>query len=70
MDTVLFIFIAFFGIMPFPLLLAVFMSNYIFKCGVEILFTPATYKITAFLKKAENEDYYDYKTDFNPFAVK
>ncbi len=69
-DTILFVGIAFFGALPFSLLLAVFVSNYIFKCGVEILFTPATYKMVGFLKKAENEDYYDYKTDFNPFTVK
>jgi uncharacterized integral membrane protein (TIGR00697 family) len=69
-DTILFVSIAFLGILPFSLLLTVFVSNYIFKCGVEILFTPATYKIVGFLKKTENEDYYDYKTDFNPFTVK
>jgi len=29
-----------------------------------------TYKIVAWLKRAENEDYYDRKTDFNPFSLK
>jgi len=69
-DTVLFIMIAFYGVMSSNLLIAVFISNYIFKCGVEILFTPVTYKIVGFLKKKENEDYYDDKTNFNPFSLK
>jgi len=67
-DTVLFIFIAFFGVLSQNLLLAVFVSNYIFKTGVEIIFTPLTYKIVNFLKKKECEDHYDHTTDFNPFS--
>ena len=42
-------------------------TNYVFKCGVEALMTPVTYRIVKGLKQAENEDYYDYATDFNPF---
>lgn len=70
LDTVLFILIAFWGVLPGGLLLAVFVSNYIFKCGVEILMTPVTYKGVGFLKGREHEDYYDYNTDFNPFALR
>lgn len=70
LDTILFVSIAFAFAMPTNLLLAVFISNYIFKCGVEIIFTPLTYKIVRFLKKRENEDYYDYQTNFNPFTTK
>jgi uncharacterized integral membrane protein (TIGR00697 family) len=44
-------------------------SNYIFKVGVEVLFTPITYAIVGFLKRAEHEDYYDTHTNFNPFAL-
>jgi uncharacterized integral membrane protein (TIGR00697 family) len=69
-DTLLFCTIAFFGIIPNPLLLAVILSNYIFKCLVEVVFTPITYKVVKFLKKKEGVDYYDYKTNFNPFSVK
>ncbi|HRY82588.1 MAG TPA: queuosine precursor transporter [Candidatus Moranbacteria bacterium] len=69
-DTLFFILIAFYGILPNGLLLAVFVSNYIFKCGVEILFTPVTYKVVRFLKKNEEEDYYDYDTNFNPFSLR
>lgn len=69
-DTSLFVLIAFLGILPLSLLIAVIISNYIFKVGVEVLFTPITYKIVGFLKRKENEDYYDYKTNFNPFSAK
>ncbi len=68
-DTMLFVLIAFWGILPSSLLITVIISNYVFKTGVEALFTPVTYKIVKFLKKVENEDYYDYKTDFNPFKL-
>jgi len=69
-DTILFVFIAFWGILPIVLLIPILISNYIFKCGIEILFTPVTYKAVKFLKKREEEDYYDYNTNFNPFLVK
>ncbi|MDZ4384863.1 MAG: queuosine precursor transporter [Candidatus Moranbacteria bacterium] len=68
-DTVLFIFIAFWGVLSTELLIAVFVSNYIFKTAVEIIFTPITYKAIEFLKRKEDEDYYDRSTDFNPFAL-
>ncbi|MCX6785320.1 MAG: queuosine precursor transporter [Candidatus Komeilibacteria bacterium] len=68
LDTILFCLIAFLGVLPTELLIAVIISNYVFKCGVEVIFTPLTYKIVGFLKKAENEDYYDRETKFNPFS--
>ncbi len=69
-DSTLFILIAFFGILPNSLLLTLIISNYLFKTGIEILFTPVTYKVVKFLKVKEAEDYYDYDedTNFNPFA--
>ena len=36
---------------------------------VEIAFLPLTYRIVAWLKRAENEDYFDRNTNFNPFKV-
>lgn len=68
-DSTLFILIAFVGILPSTLLLTLIISNYIFKTLVEILFTPLTYKVIAFLKKKEGEDYYDENTNFNPFKT-
>ncbi|MDQ3707244.1 MAG: queuosine precursor transporter [Chloroflexota bacterium] len=75
-DTLLFVTIAFgvgFALMGFPmegsLFWTIVISNYIFKVGVEVLFTPLTYAIVGFLKRAEREDYYDTHTNFNPFAL-
>ncbi|MEI6580557.1 MAG: queuosine precursor transporter [bacterium] len=68
-DSIIFITIAFWGILPNSLLITLIISNYIFKTGIEILFTPVTYKIINFLKKKENEDYYDINTKFNPFSI-
>jgi uncharacterized integral membrane protein (TIGR00697 family) len=67
-DTLLFVLIAFWGVLPSSLLIAVIISNYVFKVGVEVIMTPVTYQIVGFLKKKENEDYYDFKTNFNPFS--
>jgi uncharacterized integral membrane protein (TIGR00697 family) len=67
-DTAVFLLIAFYGVWPNDLLWTVFVSNYIFKCGVEIAFTPITYQIVNALKRAEREDYFDRDTDFNPLA--
>ena len=71
-DTVLFVLIAFVGASwatP-DLLIAIIISNYIFKVGVEVLFTPVTYAIVGFLKKSEGVDVYDKDTNFNPFRLK
>ena len=69
-DCLLFVIIAFYGLMPNSLLIAILISNYVFKVAVEVIFTPVTYIVVKRLKKSEHEDYYDYHTDFNPFAVR
>ncbi|HEX7344756.1 MAG TPA: queuosine precursor transporter [bacterium] len=68
-DTALFCIIAFVGSISGSLLGAVILSNYIFKVGVEVLATPATYRIVGFLKKREELDTYDTQTRFNPFSL-
>ena len=68
-DSILFIVIAFWGILPNSLLITLVISNYIFKTLIEVIFTPITYKVVNFLKKKENEDYYDTDTNFNPFKL-
>lgn len=69
-DTVVFVFVASaFGVFPWDSFLSITLTNYLFKCGVEILMTPVTYAVVNHLKRVENEDYYDRETNFNPFAV-
>lgn len=58
-DSLIFVLVAFLGVLPSELIIPLIISNYLFKTGVEILFTPITYKVVNFLKKAENEDHYD-----------
>ena len=48
----------------------VMLAQFVTKVGVEVMFTPVTYKIVGWLKKAENEDYYDRDTNFTPFSLK
>jgi hypothetical protein len=39
------------------------------KSAWEVIATPLTYRIVAFLKRVEQEDYYDRNTDFTPFSL-
>ena len=70
LDTLSFILIAtLFGVFPWELFWTLLLCNYLYKVGIEVLFTPVTYAVTGFLKRAEHEDYYDRNTNFNPFAL-
>jgi uncharacterized integral membrane protein (TIGR00697 family) len=69
LDTAIFLLVAFYGVWENALLWTVFVSNYVFKVGLEVLLTPITYAVVGFLKRAENEDYYDRDTRFNPFSL-
>jgi uncharacterized integral membrane protein (TIGR00697 family) len=66
-DTLIFVTIAFFGLYSNRLLFIIIVSNYVFKVSFEVVLTPLTYKIVGFLKKSERVDWYDYRTNFNPF---
>lgn len=68
-DTMLFVCIAFLGVWSLDLVIKIIISNYLFKTGFEASVTPLTYLVVNTLKRAENEDYYDVDTDFNPFRV-
>ena len=71
-DSILFFPLAFYGSGEFPdaMLPKIIVAQFTAKVLVEVAFTPLMYKIVAFLKRAENEDYYDTKTDFSPFTLK
>jgi hypothetical protein len=69
-DSGVFIAIAsLFGVFPWSLFVTLALTNYLFKTATEAVMTPLTYAIVKFLKRAENEDFYDRDTNFNPFAV-
>lgn len=67
-DSVIFVSIAFIGLYSSTTIIALILSNYLFKTGVEIIFTPITYKIVGQLKQREGEDAYDTHTNFNPLT--
>ena len=66
-DTIIFVTVAFLGVYDNRLVFLIIISNYIFKVSLEIIFTPVTYVIVTFLKRAEKIDWFDYGTNFNPF---
>lgn len=71
-DSALFYPLAFYGsgIIPDEKLPLVMLSQFVVKVGVEVVFTPVTYKVVDALKRAEREDYYDRDTDFTPFSLR
>lgn len=69
-DSLIFYPLAFYGLWSTEMVMQVMLSNYLIKTLWEVLMTPITYKVVGFLKRAEDEDYFDRKTNFNPFILK
>ncbi|HEV7611660.1 MAG TPA: queuosine precursor transporter [Steroidobacteraceae bacterium] len=69
-DSMIFYFVAFYGRIPPSQLIGLMFTQYALKSGWEIIAAPLTYRVVSFLKKAENEDYYDTDTNFTPFSLK
>lgn len=69
-DTTVFIMIAvLLGVFPIEIAFVLIVSNILFKVTIETVLLPVTYQVVSFLKRAENEDYFDVGTDFNPFKL-
>jgi uncharacterized integral membrane protein (TIGR00697 family) len=69
-DTALFYSIAFGGLWKNSDLIQVALDQYVLKSLWEVIAVPVTYRVVAFLKRAEQEDYYDRHTNFTPFSLK
>lgn len=69
-DSGLFYVIAFYGVWPDAQVAKIALAQYLLKTGWEVLMTPVTYRVVAFLKRAEHEDWYDRNTDFSPFHIR
>ncbi|HJS51359.1 MAG TPA: queuosine precursor transporter [Pyrinomonadaceae bacterium] len=69
LDSLIFYPLAFYGTWSNEQLVSVMVGNYFLKVLWEVVATPITYLIVGFLKRAENEDFYDRDTDFNPFSL-
>ncbi len=71
LDTLVFVTIASAaGVFAWPLFFSLTVTNYLFKCFVEVVMTPATYAAVRSLKRIEGVDVYDHTTDFNPFRIR
>jgi uncharacterized integral membrane protein (TIGR00697 family) len=69
-DSLVFVLVAsIFSIFPWSLFITLLLTNYLFKCTVEIIMTPVTYLVVNYLKKQEHEDFYDMNTDYSPFQL-
>ena len=69
-DSMVFYPIAFLGIWEGTTMAQVVLFNWTFKVLIEVVFTPVTYLVVGYLKRAEGEDWYDEGTDFTPFSLK
>ena len=65
-DSVLFYPLAFYAIWSDELLVNVMIANYLLKVATEVVLTPFTYLVVGYLKRVENEDFYDIGTNFSP----
>lgn len=68
-DTTVFVLIAFTGTMGLKDLVIVTLSAWAFKVIWEVIALPISVPFVKWLKKAENEDYYDRETNFSPFKL-
>ncbi len=69
LDSLVFVFVAFFGTIPFAGIVAAIIAQWIFKSIYEAAATPLTYLVVNALKRREGVDVYDRDTDFNPLPV-
>jgi queuosine precursor transporter len=70
-DSLIFYPLAFYGAPGWTAnqVFVVMVTNYALKVGWETAATPVTYRVVNFLKRVENEDYYDRDTKFTPFSL-
>lgn len=69
-NTALFYTIGLWGEIPTNVLIESILVGWVLKIIVEVVLIPITYVVVAKFKSVEQEDYFDTKTDFNPFSIK
>ena len=67
-NTSIFYMVALFGILPHSILIASILSGWFLKVAVEVLMVPVTARVVHYIKRIEQEDYYDKQTNFTPFS--
>ncbi|MER2520135.1 MAG: queuosine precursor transporter [Bdellovibrionales bacterium] len=66
-DSLIFFPVAFVGFFPLEVWGAMMVSEWLIKTLWEVFALPVSLPLVRWLKRFESEDYYDRKTDFNPF---
>lgn len=69
-NTIIFYTVGLYGILPGDVLVQGILMGWFLKTLVEFIMVPVTYQVVWRLKRAESVDYYDYRTNFNPFRVR
>lgn len=69
LDSLVFITLAFVGVVPTAQLSGIIVTQWLIKSVYEIVATPLTYGIVDFLKRTEGIDTFDYEVRYNPFQV-
>jgi uncharacterized integral membrane protein (TIGR00697 family) len=70
LDSLIFITIAFWGMIPMIQLVPTIVTQWLVKSAYEAAVTPLTYRAVNFLKKEEGLDVYDCNTHFNPLSIR
>jgi len=69
-DSGIFILLTFYGTISSSALGPLVVTQWLMKSAYETVITPFTYIVVNYLKRVEEEDYYDRKTNFNPLTWK
>ena len=68
-NTAVFYLVALSGILPANALVQAIILGWLLKTLIEVILTPVTYLVIAWVKKVEKTDFYDRETNFNPFKL-
>jgi len=69
LDSLVFITLAFAGVIPLGALVAAIVTQWLVKSAYEAAATPVTYLVVGYLKRSEGLDTYDRDTRFSPLAL-
>lgn len=68
-DSIIFCSIAFLGVVEIKVVIMMILTQYLVKMTYAFGAIPFVYRVSAYLKKTDNVDFYDYNTKFNPFSI-
>lgn len=69
-DSAIFCTLLFYGVLPMHAIVPMILFQITVKAIYELALLPVTTHVSSWLKKIDKIDYYDFNTNFNPFAFK